>query len=572
MNPASGTPWKRMKTLIRRVNQGEYLTPFEYLSSGAQSPVYDRDDCPDSSVEMIPPVQFTSKTSAERTTLTSSDTRLSGYASPIQADHQRSVSSPVEGGKPKQAGHQRSVSSPANTSTDRHQDISCRMSELQRQLQGRKGEPRMYKMHSQGDLNPGSIKPRSQIADLIGQLSNRLKERDSLGNKGEERRLEHNQDPFSLYRSQSEPMVASMKQEKLAESPRVPHPYGKDPARFRSSLAEKEGEEEKEEEDSFLEEADVSNVSVADHKNVYLEESSWDHIPEEAAFAQHVGKKMENPLMHVAPPTPSVSRLLSGHPGNRGGRPDKIKEELRLCLDFLDDLVEDLDSEEEKEKAENVVKESEDLTQISQGVAQHVLDAQYMDTCSCSSNYDISPPPGYSETDDFAEDQASYTQRVSAYFSEDSFSKNHPVFESAWDRDRAASMPDILDKDVPFMANLLKSAMARPSSPPLPPPPPFVVDSSPSITPPPPIDAFHTPPVTPPPPVPSMSPTLPPPVSPSNVPLTHPVSCTLQATSTSVLWPSSSPSPAPTATSLKLLCVESYLQRRPRKINRLQGR
>ena len=219
-----------------------------------------------------------------------------------------------------------------------------------------------------------------------------------------------------------------------------------------------------------------------------------------ACLSQHDGKKADNPPLHATPT--SVTRPRSGLPNSRGGRPDKIKEELRLCLDFLDDPAEDLDSEEEQEEAQQ-----EPVVQQVQNVVQSD-DVRLLDTSSCSSNYDMSPAPEYSETDDFAEDEASYAQGVSAYFSEDSFSQAHaPAFDSAWDRDRAASMPDITDKEnVPFMKRLLQSAMARPTSPPLPPPP---VAAQPSFTPPPAVSA--TPPITPPPPV-STTPRSPPPL------------------------------------------------------------
>ena len=182
-----------------------------------------------------------------------------------------------------------------------------------------------------------------------------------------------------------------------------------------------------------------------------------------ACLCQHtVHGGPRNPVpLHAAPSTaattPALTRPRSGLPHSRGGRPDKIKEELRLCLDFLDDPAEGPDSEEEEEVSGQAVGQNLSV----------VPDEEYLDSSSCSSSYD-SPPAEYTETDDFAEDEASYAQGVSAYFSEDSFSQAHvPDFGSAWDRDRAASMPDISGRETgPFMTKLLQYAMVHPVSPP----------------------------------------------------------------------------------------------------------
>jgi hypothetical protein len=96
------------------------------------------------------------------------------------------------------------------------------------------------------------------------------------------------------------------------------------------------------------------------------------------------------------------------------GRPDRIKEELRLCLDFLNDPAEDPDSEEEKYELLQQQQQQLQQEEARAGpghVGQH---AHYMDTTSSySSNYDPnSPCPDYSETDDFAEDEASYAGRL----------------------------------------------------------------------------------------------------------------------------------------------------------------
>ena len=284
------------------------VTPFAYLSSGCESPASDRDDCPEPCVEQIPSVGFTPKTPTERNPTTSSQAQHNTAALPsthvksFLPGHHRSVSSPVNAAQTSQPGHQRSASSPAQTLAGRHQDISSRMSELQRQLQGRtadSGLSPMRRMRSQGDLSPSSSsssssRARSKISDLIGQLSNRLKKRDerhrantpdngqesfSLYRSRNEDHLENSQESFSLYRTQSEPLVASMAAQKLAESPRVPPPHRDKRRLDNDSLLE-------EDEDSFVEEDDASDVPVAEHNSIYLEE--WPSHPgrKEAASSQ----------------------------------------------------------------------------------------------------------------------------------------------------------------------------------------------------------------------------------------------------------------------------------------------
>ena len=273
------------------------VTPFAYLSSGCESPVSDRDDySADTSV--------TPRTPTERTPAASSQKQQnrpavsSGNARSFLPGHQRCVSSPVDAAPVSQPGHQRSASSPAQTWAGRHQDISTRMSELQKQLQGRRADPSqspMRRMRSQGDLSPSSsIRSRSKINDLIGQLSDRLKKRDgshgadnaddsqesfSAYQSQRERDPQHDEESFSLYRCQSEPLVASMATDKLAESPRVPPSHGDIRHQDSDSLME-------EDEESITEDCDTNDVPVAEHDSIYLEECSSDTGRKKTASAQ----------------------------------------------------------------------------------------------------------------------------------------------------------------------------------------------------------------------------------------------------------------------------------------------
>ena len=273
------------------------VTPFAYLSSGCESPVSDRDDySADTSV--------TPRTPSERTPAASSQKQQnrpavsSGSARSFLSGHHRCESSPVDAAPVSQSGHQRSASSPAQTWAGRHQDISTRMSELQKQLQGRRADPSqspMRRMHSQGDLSPSSsIRSRSKINDLIGQLSDRLKKRDgshdaddardsqesfSAYQSQRERNPQHDEESFSLYRCQSEPLVASMATDKLAESPRVPPSHGDIRHQDSDSLME-------EDEESFTEDGDTNDAPVAEHDSIYLEECSSDTGRKKTASAQ----------------------------------------------------------------------------------------------------------------------------------------------------------------------------------------------------------------------------------------------------------------------------------------------
>ena len=275
------------------VKQTKRVTPFAYLSSGCETPVSDREDLQDSSFEQQqPPVRFTSTTPAARTVQPESPSTSSSsspltvarpFHSPVHAKfylpgHRLSVTSPVE--VHNRPVHQRSVSSPANTSAGRHQDISSRMSELQRQLHGREGSTEdldhfsspIRKMRSQGDLRISHSQARAQITDLIGQLSSRLKKREEKTGDGDSEDLTSSSSSSSStpveVRRHSEPLLHSSTRQRVGDSPRVVSYREERSLLHDDSLLE-------EDEESFVEDEVTSDASVTD-QDVSREEGDVD--------------------------------------------------------------------------------------------------------------------------------------------------------------------------------------------------------------------------------------------------------------------------------------------------------